>query len=153
MACLCSLVFWPSACLGCHLSRHPCSFISRSGNRGGREVAAAAEDRKANKYIHLDSTYLFIPLAFETLGIFGPKTLAFVRELGRRISQETGEERGNKLPRAALVHGCADGKFSCGVGVLQAPLTALLLLLLLLLLLYYYILLLLSLLHSIIINK
>ena len=52
------------------------------------KVATAAEDRKANKYIHLDSPYLFIPLAFETLGVFGPKTLAFVRELGRRISQE-----------------------------------------------------------------
>ena len=48
---------------------------------------------RPNKYIHLDSAYLFIPLAFETLGVFGPKTLAFVRELGRRISQETGEER------------------------------------------------------------
>ena len=57
------------------------------------KVAAAAEDRKANKYIHLDPAYLFIPLAFETLGVFGPKTLAFVRELGRRISQETGEVR------------------------------------------------------------
>ena len=59
------------------------------------KVAAAAEDRKANKYIHLDPTYLFIPLmlAFETLGVFGPKTLAFVRELGRRISQETEEVR------------------------------------------------------------
>ena len=30
---------------------------------------------------------------------------------------------GNKLPPAALVYCCAEGKFSCGVGVLQAPLT------------------------------
>ena len=53
------------------------------------KVAAAAEERKANKYIHLDPAYLFIPLAFETMGVFGPKTLAFVRELGRRISQDS----------------------------------------------------------------
>ena len=121
------------------------------------KVVAAAEDRKANKYIHLDSAYFFIPLAFETLGVFGHKTLAFVREFGRRISQETDMD---KLPHAVLVHGCADGKFSCGVGVLQAPLTDLLLLLLLLLYYYYYYyyyyhycIPLLSLLHSVIINK
>ena len=28
----------------------------------------------------------------ETLDVFGPKTLSFVRELGRRIRQETGKE-------------------------------------------------------------
>ena len=71
------------------------SYRGQATAEAGR-VAAAAEDRKANKYIHLDSAYLFIPLAFETLGVFGPKTLAFVRELGRRISQETGGGRGKQ---------------------------------------------------------
>ena len=34
-----------------------------------------------------------MPVIIElTLGVFGPRTLVFVRELGRRISQETGEE-------------------------------------------------------------
>ena len=34
----------------------------------------------------------FVPVVIETVGMFGSKTLAFVRELGRRICQETGEE-------------------------------------------------------------
>ena len=65
------------------------------GTAEAGKVAAAAEDRKANKYIHLDPAYVFIPLAFETLGVFGTKTLAFVRDRG-------GE--GNKLPHAALAY-------------------------------------------------
>ena len=56
------------------------------------KVAAAAEERKASKYAHLDQAYRFVPVAIETLGAFGPKTLAFVRELGRRIRQETGDK-------------------------------------------------------------
>ena len=31
-------------------------------------------------------------VAIETFGSFGPKSLAFVKELGSRIHQETGEE-------------------------------------------------------------
>ena len=49
------------------------------------------EDRKISKYAHPDQAYLFVPVVIDTLGVFGPKTPAFVRELGRRIHQETGE--------------------------------------------------------------
>ena len=31
-------------------------------------------------------------VAIETLGAFGPKALAFVKEIGRRVRRETGEE-------------------------------------------------------------
>ena len=33
-----------------------------------------------------------MPIAIETFGPVGPKSLAFVKELRRRICQETGEE-------------------------------------------------------------
>ena len=33
-----------------------------------------------------------MPVAIETFGPFGPKSLAFVKELGSRICQETGKE-------------------------------------------------------------
>ena len=33
-----------------------------------------------------------MPDVIDTLDVFGPKTLAFGRELGRRICQETGEK-------------------------------------------------------------
>ena len=46
------------------------------------KVAAAAEDRKTKKYSNLDQAYLFMPVAIETFGTFGPRSLAFIKELG-----------------------------------------------------------------------
>ena len=48
-------------------------------------VAAAAEERKKRKYSHLDQCHLFVPVAIETTGVFGPETMEFLRELGRRL--------------------------------------------------------------------
>ena len=57
------------------------------------KVVAAVEERKVSKCANLGLAYLFTPVAIETLGTFGPKTLAFVKELGRRVRKETGKEK------------------------------------------------------------
>ena len=54
-------------------------------------VAASAEERKALKYSSLTPSYLFTPVAVETSGAIGPRSRAFLRELGRRVWQKTGE--------------------------------------------------------------
>ena len=56
-------------------------------------VAALAEDRKAEKYRDLPRSHWFCPLSFETMGAAGPRTLALVKEVGRRIAAETGEPK------------------------------------------------------------
>lgn len=56
-------------------------------------VAAAAEVRKEAKYSCLDRGHSFTPVAIETLGAIGPKSLAFLKDLGRRIRQQTGESK------------------------------------------------------------
>ena len=56
-------------------------------------VAAAAEERKLAKYANLDQGHSFTPVAIETLGVIGPKSLVFIRDLGHRIQQRTGEVR------------------------------------------------------------
>jgi len=56
-------------------------------------VAAAAEERKEAKYMGLDQCNLFTPIAIETLGVIGPKSLAFIKDLGRRVMQTTGEPK------------------------------------------------------------
>ena len=56
-------------------------------------VAAAAEERKVAKCIALGCSHSFTPVAIETLGAIGPKSLAFIRDLGYRMKQRTGEER------------------------------------------------------------
>ncbi len=72
---------------------------SYSGNatRGAGLVAAAAEERKEAKYTGLSSLHCFTPVAIETSGVFGPKSLLFVSELGRRLARVTGELRSNYL--------------------------------------------------------
>ncbi len=41
--------------------------------------------RKKRKYSHLDQCHLFVPVAIETTGVFGPETMEFLRKLGRRL--------------------------------------------------------------------
>ena len=51
-----------------------------------------AEERKVSKYVHLTPVHLFSPIAVETMGVFGPRTKALLKDLGRRVTQTTGEE-------------------------------------------------------------
>ena len=48
-------------------------------------MAEEAERRKKVKYTHLETSHFFIPIAVETLGVFGPEARQFVKDLGRRI--------------------------------------------------------------------
>ena len=68
------------------------SYISSATSEAGA-VAALAEERKKNIYAHLDPSHSFIPVAVETSGVVGPQSLAFLKDLGRRMRQVTGEER------------------------------------------------------------
>ena len=69
------------------------SYISSATSKAGA-VAALAEERKKNiYYAHLDPSHSFTPVAVETSGVVGPQSLAFLKDLGRRMRQVTGEER------------------------------------------------------------
>ena len=68
------------------------SYISSATSEAGA-VAALAEERKKNIYAHLDPSHSFTPVAIETSGVVGPQSLAFLKDLGRRMRQVTGEER------------------------------------------------------------
>ena len=72
------LLVWDVTCPG---TLAP-SYLPFSTRNAG-EVAAAAEVRKSSKYSHLHCH--FVPIAIETVGSMGPKTLKFLRELGRRL--------------------------------------------------------------------
>ena len=68
------------------------SYIPPFGCEGGGSYAAAAEERKKIKYSNLTSFYCFTPVAVETSGILGPATMNFIKDLGHRLTQATGEE-------------------------------------------------------------
>lgn len=56
-------------------------------------AAEAAEKAKLRKYTGLCSTYEFCPLAIETTGVLGSSFVHFIKMLGRRIAERTGEMR------------------------------------------------------------
>ncbi len=53
------------------------------------------QQRRENKIniVSLPPSHFFSPLAIETMGVLGPKSMALVRDLGIRIRLETGEPR------------------------------------------------------------
>jgi hypothetical protein len=58
---------------------------------GGGCVARQAESKKVTKYAHLLRSYIFTPLAVESMGAFGPLSLSFIHSLGRLISRSSNE--------------------------------------------------------------
>eukprot|EP00731_Ephydatia_muelleri_P014836 Em0008g556a len=54
-------------------------------------VGQQTEDKKAQKYKHLSSHHFFTPVAIETSGVYGPRTANFLKELGHRLRQVSGE--------------------------------------------------------------
>ena len=47
--------------------------------------------KKKVKNSNLGDQYLFVPLAVETSGSFGSAAMSFIKELGRRIRDNTGQ--------------------------------------------------------------
>ena len=56
-----------------------------AGTSGG--AAEAAAERKTLKYVQLSQTYMFIPVAVETMGPMNSAGLKFVSDIGRRITK------------------------------------------------------------------
>ena len=56
-------------------------------------AAAKAENAKRTKYPGLVSRFIFEPIAIETSGVFGHSTRTIISEIGKRISEKTGDKR------------------------------------------------------------
>ena len=73
-----------------------CSLAESYINGVAREAGAAAEvaaSRKEDKYADLDSRYLFESIAVETLGVLNSSDNSLLKEIGNKISLNTGESR------------------------------------------------------------
>ena len=64
------------------------SYITLASREAGA-VAEEAEKKKRTKYAHLEESHYFVPVAVETMGVFGPEARSFLRELGHRIANTT----------------------------------------------------------------
>jgi hypothetical protein len=65
-------------------------------------VAQLAEARKNARYVDLLDEYVFVPLAFETTGKFGPDALALTKRIGRAIAARTGDDRATSFIRQRI---------------------------------------------------
>ena len=87
-----TLAPWSSGCLLVWDATYPDTFAishrAQATSEAGR-VAESAEDRKRG----LPASHSFTPVAIETLGAIGPRSMLFLRDLGRRIALESGEPR------------------------------------------------------------
>ena len=75
----------------CRDTLAPSHVAATSQEAGG--AAKKAEDTKLAVYQELASNYNVIPVATETLGSWGPRGLKFIRDIGSRIADATGEKR------------------------------------------------------------
>jgi hypothetical protein len=68
------------------------SYLDRTVHVAGAaaEILAAAKTRK---YAALEDRYIFVPLAFETLGPVCAEGISFLCELGKRIESVSGDPR------------------------------------------------------------
>ena len=81
-------LIWDSTCVDTYATY----IVNKSANQGGA-AAQAAENRKRRRYEELGRRFKFQPIAVETCGSLGHSTLPFLKELGRRITCETGDKR------------------------------------------------------------
>ena len=79
---------WDATCVDTFCA----SSVTVSASRAGA-AAAIAEGRKRRRYADISRRYFFRPVAVETSGALGPDSHSFLKELGRRISQATGDRR------------------------------------------------------------
>jgi len=68
------------------------SYVSASAALAGAAAETAAT-RKSVKYADLPASYLFEPIAFETLGPMNLSALNLLNDLGCKISSVSGDDR------------------------------------------------------------
>ena len=77
--------------VGCNVPRYFCTILFAIAAKQVGAVAQQVEEKKMQKYKHLNSCHFFTPVAIETTGVFGPRATEFLKELGHRLRQASGE--------------------------------------------------------------
>ena len=86
-------------------------------------IARHAEERKQAKYRHLASSHIFVTVAVETSGVFGTEALKFVKDLGHRLRQSTGDPKAALYLLQRLSVAIQQGNAAAVLGTFQRPLT------------------------------
>ena len=79
---------WDCTCVDTFAGVH----LNRSAMEAGI-AANNAEERKRRKYAALAEAHQFVPIAVETMGVYGESTRVIIRAIGRRLVEATGDPR------------------------------------------------------------
>ncbi|XP_055329947.1 uncharacterized protein LOC129582458 [Paramacrobiotus metropolitanus] len=88
---------WDVTCVDTVAASHVKSTSTKAG-----AAAILAEEKKSRTYLYLNGRYIFAPIAFETMGSWGPSAIALIKELGKRLRDHTGEKRSHEFLRQRL---------------------------------------------------
>ena len=99
---------WDSTCSDTFAATH----INHTALQPGY-AADHAEANKRQKYNNLTDRYFFEPIAVETSGVLGSSTRVFLKELGRRMTSETGDPREGAWLRQRVSFAVTRGNAQC----------------------------------------
>ena len=72
---------------------------------------------KSSKYTELAQTYCFIPIGIETFGSWGSEGHKLVKEIGKKVMEETGEKRSAFFLFQSISIAIQRGNASCVLGI------------------------------------
>ena len=79
--------------LGGYLHRHFAASDIYGSDVSAESAARGAEERKCQKYETLGRRYVFEPISVETTRVFGTTTGILLSDMGRRITNVSGDRR------------------------------------------------------------
>lgn len=87
---------------------------------GPGTVATEAEVNKRRKYTSLSATYIFVPIAVETMGALGDEAVDFIHKLGRRVATVSGEKKATEFLLQRLSVAIQRGNAASVMGTVEA---------------------------------
>jgi len=91
-----------------------------NSSQASGSAAQAAESRKCLKYAGLATSHVFVPVAVETLGAWGPEAARLVGEVGRRLGIAQHEPRAGSFLRQRISLAMQRGNAISVLGTLGA---------------------------------
>ena len=88
-----------------------CTHIKKFTSTQAGKAASRAEDGKLKKYLNND--YFVVPIGIETLGSFGPHALDFIKDIGHKIAESTGEKKSTSYLMQTIGMAIQRGNSSC----------------------------------------
>ena len=92
-----------------------------TSRRGESAVATTVEAKKRNKYKDFENNFHFEPVSMETLGGMGETTALFIKRLGKRIADGTGDTHSVTYLRQRLAIAVQVGNYACLAETLPSP--------------------------------